>query len=211
MGEPLKHNVRLLLLCEGMNRRSPVFRASSLLTLLWACSVVAVSQYKAQDHVVRHLKEDQEWARKTGLSSAAVRKLRLLTEVSDDSDTLIDKLDARSLRSRNQILLVTTSGNGNCLDLYIFKRGNSDYRLIWSATEMPGGAGYCRASSYNPEASARAGKIVVKIPVFDYRRGVPQASDFYTYVWDGKIYRYAAKWPARVRAGERRVTSKRAI
>jgi hypothetical protein len=179
--------------------------------LLASCSVGAFSQYKAQDYVVRHLKEDKDWARKTGLSSTAVRKLRLLANVPDDSDTLIDSLDAKSLRSRNQILLVTTSGNGHCLDLYIFKRGSSNDRFIWSATEMPDGAGYCRASSYNPEAYARAGKIVVKIPVFDYQRGTPAGTDFYTYVWDGKIYQYGGSRRIGVRDRERRVVSKGAI
>lgn len=172
--------------------------ASFLFTLLSTSNLGASAQYQDQDYVARHLKEDREWARKSSLPAAAVRKLRLLAGVPDDSDTLIDSLDAKTLRSRNQILFVTTSGNGHCLDLYVFERRRDGYRLIWSATEMPGGAGYCRESPYNPEAYARSGKLVVKIPVFDYRRGVPKVTDFYTYVWNGKSYRYAGMRSAKV-------------
>jgi hypothetical protein len=181
-----------------------------LLALLSAPNLAAFAQYQEQDYVVRHLKEDREWARKSGLSAAAVRKLRLLAQVPDDSDTLIDSLDVKSLHSRNQILLVTTSGNGHCLDLYVFERRRTGYRLIWSATEMPSGAGYCRESPYNPEAYARAGKIVVKIPVFDYQRGVPKATDFYTYAWSGKSYRYVGRRSVKARKRGSYVSHRRA-
>lgn len=126
--------------------------ASSLLLALLSSNLVALAQHQEQDYVARHLKEDREWAHKSGLPVADIRKFRLLADTPDDSDTLIDSLDAKSLRSRNQVLLVTTSGNGHCLDLYIFERGRKDYRLTWSATEMPSGAGYCRESSNDPEA-----------------------------------------------------------
>ena len=172
---------------------------SFLLTFLSAPNLNAFAQYQEQDYVARHLKEDREWARKSGLSVAVVRNLRLLSDVPDDSDTLIDSIDAQSLRPRNQVLLVTASGNGHCLDLYVFERRRKDYRLIWSATEMPSGAGYCREGPYNPEAIVRAGKIVVKIPVFDYQRGVPKGTDFYTYVWNGKSYRYAGRRSVKTR------------
>jgi len=180
-----------------MRKGSFIVRAFFLLALLFAPNLVAFAQYQEQDYVARHLKEDREWARKTGLSAKSVRKLRLLADVPDDSDTLIDSLDAKSLRSRNQILLVTTSGNGHCLDLYVFER-RKDCRLVWSATEMPSGAGHCRESPYNPEVFVWAGRIVVKIPVFDYRRGVPKATDFYTYAWNGRSYRYAARRSVKV-------------
>ena len=164
--------------------------SSSFLLVLLSWNPVALAQYQEQDYVARHLKEDREWARKSGLRVADIRKLRLLANTPDDSDTLVDSLDAKSLRFRNQILLVTTSGNGHCLDLYVFKRGIKTFRLIWSATGMPSGAGYCRESSNDPEAYVRSGRIVVKIPVFDYRRAVPEATYFYTYNWNGKTYRY---------------------
>ena len=174
-----------------MSMRNGLFIiSSSFLLVLLSGNPVALAQYQEQDYVARHLKEDREWARKSGLRTTDVRKLRLLANTPDDSDTLVDNLDAKSLRSRNQILLVTTSGNGHCLDLYVFERGIKTFRLIWSATGMPGGAGYCRESSNDPEAYVRSGRIVVKIPVFDYRRAVPKATHFYTYNWNGKSYRY---------------------
>ena len=171
----------------------------SLLLALLSSNLVALAQYQKQDYVARHLKEDREWAHKSGLPIADILKLRLLADTSDDSDTLIDSLDAKSLRSRNQVLLVTTSGNGHCLDLYVFERGVKNYRLIWSATGMPSGAGYCRESSNDPAAYVQSGRIVVKIPVFDYRRGVPKATDFYTYIWNGRSYRYGGSRSVKMR------------
>jgi hypothetical protein len=185
--------------------------SSSFLLALLSSSPVALAQYQEQDYVVRHLKEDREWARKSGLRGADIRKLRLLAGTPDDSDTLIDSIDAKSLRSRNQILLVTTSGNGHCLDLYVFGRGIKNYRLIWSAIGMPSGAGYCRESSNDPAAYVRSGRIVVKIPVFDYRRGAPKATDFYTYIWNGKSYRYVGRRSVKIRKAGSSVSLKRAI
>ncbi len=162
-------------------------------------SFISFAQVQQQDYVARHLKEDREWARKSCLSTASIRKLRLLAGVPDESDTLIDSVDTKRLRSRNQILVVTTSGNGHCLDLYVFERRRKDHRLIWSATGMPSGAGFCRESSYNPEAYVRRGKIVVKIPVFDYQSGVRKSTDFYSYAWSGNSYRYVSRRSVRVR------------
>jgi hypothetical protein len=181
-----------------MRNRSFILGSSLLLALL-SSSLVALAQYQQQDYVARHLKEDRELARKSGLLVADIRKLRLLADIPDDSDALIDSLNAKSLRSRNQVLLVTTSGNGHCLDLYVFEHRRKDFRLIWSATAMPGGAGYCRESSNDPEAYVQAGRIVVKIPVFDYQRGVPKATDFYTYNWNGKSYRYGGSRSVKMR------------
>jgi hypothetical protein len=176
-----------------------IIKSSFLLVLLSASNLVAHAQYQEQDYVARHLKEDREWARKIGLAASTVRKLRLLADVPDDSDALIDSNDAKRLRSRNQLLLVTASGNGHCLALYVFERRRTDYWLIWSATEMHNGAGYCRESPYNPQAYVQSGRIVVRVPVFDYQRGVPKATDFYTYVWNSGSYQYAGRHSVKVR------------
>jgi hypothetical protein len=181
-----------------------------LLIGLLATPDVSAAQFQEQDYVARHSKEDREWARKTGLSAQAVRNLRLLADVPDDSDTLIDHIDARNLRARNQVLLVTTSGNGHCLELFVFARRGTRHKLIWSATEMPSGAGYCRQSSHNPEAYVtRSGSIVVKIPAFDYKKLKPEATDFYFYVWNGGVYKYAGNQAVSARHKQSRSQQRR--
>jgi hypothetical protein len=164
-----------------------------LLVLLFvASSIEGVAQYQEQDWVARHIKEDRQWAQKTGLSSAEVRKLRSLADVPDDSDTLIDSLIVKGLRARNHILLVTTSGNGHCLDLFVFLRKGDGLQRIWAESEMPDGGGFCRASPYNPVAYvSRSGKIIVRIPVFDMIKRKPKATWFYAFVWNGKTYKPA--------------------
>jgi hypothetical protein len=164
--------------------------AFTLVLLFVAASIDAVAQYQEQDWAARHAKEDREWARKTGLSAAEVRDLRLLADVPDDSDTLIDNLIVKGLRARNHILLVTTSGNGHCLDLFVFLRKGNEFERVWAEGEMPDGGGFCRASPYNPVAYVtRRGKIVVKVPVYDYSKGKPKAPYYYAFVWNGKTYK----------------------
>jgi hypothetical protein len=52
--------------------------SSSFLLALLSWNPVALAQYQEQDYVARHLKEDREWARNSGLPVADIRKLRLL-------------------------------------------------------------------------------------------------------------------------------------
>jgi hypothetical protein len=106
----------------------------------------------------------------------------------------IDNLDTETLRARDHILLITASGNGHCLQLTVFARERDDFRLVWSVTGTPSGAGFCRESPINPQAYATPdGKLVVKVPVFDYSKGAAKATDFYTYIWNGKAYEFAGK------------------
>ena len=79
-----------------------------------------------QDWAARHRAEDQQWAKKTGLTPDAVRQLRLMAEIGDGDNPYVDKLDIEGLSARNHIFLVTAAGNGHCLGLYVFaKRGVS--------------------------------------------------------------------------------------
>lgn len=168
--------------------------------LLFSLPFSVIAKFQEQDWVARLRKEDREWARKAGLSPEAMRKMRLSAGVPDDVADYVDYIDAKSLRARKHILFVIAGGgNGHCLSLYIFRRTN--YRLLWSAPGMPSGAGYCRESPYNPKAYvARGGKIVVKIPVFDYERGKAEAIDYYTYVWTGRTYKFAGSRTVKVHA-----------
>jgi hypothetical protein len=147
-----------------------------------------------QDWGARHQEEDRVWASRTGLMPEQVRELRLMADAPDDMNAYIDNLDTETLRARNHILLVTASGNGHCLQLAVFEREGDDFELIWSVTGTPDGAGFCRESPNNPEAYATPdGKLVVKVPVFDYSKGAAKATDFYTYIWNGKAYEFAGK------------------
>lgn len=163
-----------------------------LLSALLILCGYAADRAAAQDFAARHRQEDAAWAQKSGLSPATVRKLRLIAGVTDDTAERIVNLDASSFRARRHILLVSAGGNGHCLDLHVIARRRNSYRVVWSASEMPTGAGFCRESPENPEAYAADGsRVEIKIPVYDYERNAPEATRLLTYRWNGKTYKLA--------------------
>ena len=158
---------------------------TTVILLLGAVSIDASAQRELNKE--RRVREDYLWSRKSGLSKSAIREMRLLADVTDDSSELIDFVDAKSLRHRKQVLLVTADGNGHCLALYVFER-KKRYERVWSSAQLPGGGGYCRESPVNPKVYVKAGKIVVTIPVFDYQQNVSKPDNLYVYKWNGKTY-----------------------
>ena len=140
---------------------------------------------------------DRTWALKSGLTLEEIHRLRKLVGVENEADGYIDSIDSKTFKSRHHILVVTAGGNGHCLDLYVFAHRGAEFRRAWAAEEK----GYCRESPKNPESFATAdGKIVVKIPVYDYNRQANRAVDFYTYTWNGRTYKYVGKKTVNKRA-----------
>jgi hypothetical protein len=160
---------------------------------------------QGQDWVARHTEEDRVWAQRAGLTPEIVRKLRLRADVPDEEETYIDSLDAKGLRARNQIFLVTAAGNGHCLELFVFARRGSSVRKVWSVSEMPGGAGFCRASPRNPEAFVtRDGRIRVKIDYANYEALLANVeTEYFTYAWNGRTYKLVSHRKVRNRNPER--------
>lgn len=153
----------------------------------------SVAEFK-QAVVARHREEDRLWADRTNLTPEQVRHLRLMSDVPDDEEAYIDNLDTQNLKKLSHVLLVTASGNGHCLELIVFKRERDEFQHLWSTDETPNGAGFCRESPRNPEAFASAdGKIVVRVPVFDYNKGNTKSADIYIYAWNGKTYDFIGK------------------
>lgn len=161
-----------------------------------AGSVPASTQIVAevkQDLIARHLQEDRLWADRAHLTMEQVRQLRNMAEVADDEAAFIDNLDTQNLKKDNHILLVTSSGNGHCLELSVFEPKGESFQRVWSTDETPTGAGFCRESPKNPEAFASNGKITVKVPVFDYNKGTDKSVDIYVYSWNGHRYDFTGK------------------
>jgi hypothetical protein len=110
-------------------------------------------------------------------------------------------VDAASLRSRNQVLFVTHSGNGHCLHLYVFRNAGKENKALWELSGLPSEGGICREQMLPyPTAYARpTGDIVVQLPtgaawVKRERLGdypVSTALMVYTYRWDDATYKLA--------------------
>ena len=150
--------------------------------------VSASSAYTVQDPSKSlHVQEDQIWANKSGLPQRMVHQMRVRAGVDDESNEHVDFLDAKSLSHRKQVLLVTAGGNGHCLGLFVFQK-HAPYDMVWSTEGLSGGAGICRESPINPKAFISAGRIVLQVPVFDYKRNVSKGPNVYVFEWNGKTY-----------------------
>jgi hypothetical protein len=141
--------------------------------------------------------QDAIWAEKTGLLVGEVREMRIAAGIPDSAQNVrIDRIDAASLKQRNQILLV----EGVCGTLHVLERQMDGFREVWSLTKLPalpGWTGSSRATdSEQTVCLSRAkisviadSRIVVEVPVVldPFVRGAP-ASRF-TFAWDGSEYK----------------------
>jgi len=149
----------------------------------------------------RHEHEDQQWARKTGLTPGEVRSIRLLAGMTDDSSGWIAALDAVSLRARAQVLF-TEIGNGHCFRAHVLVRRPEGFSEVWSLDREPrppwtsGGSRSRSASNLCPQAPGKGpavhveggDRIVLEVPVLadPFLQTVPVSR--YVFVWNGKTY-----------------------
>jgi hypothetical protein len=165
--------------------RTPLLRTRAFFAILF---LSASSAYTVQDPSKSpDVQKDRIWAKKSGLPERMVRQMRVRAGVDDGSNEHIDLLDAKSLSHRKQVLLVTAGGNGHCLGLFVFQK-HAPYDMVWFTDGLSGGAGICRESPINPKAFVSAGRIVIQVPVFDYKRNVSKGSNVYVFEWNGKTY-----------------------
>ena len=171
----------------------------SALTLL-AWTGIAFAQ-RPPDLKALHDRDDQQWARKSGLSVNDVREIRILAGIADATDgAVIKHIDATSLKQRNHILFAE-AGNGHCMRLHVFERTAGAFREVWSLSDMPGpdwpigatasssGRGICQQGPRSPSVHATSeGRIVLEVPILSdpFQRTVPAAT--FSFAWDGSKY-----------------------
>ena len=149
----------------------------------------------------RHEREDREWARKSGLTAADVRTIRLLAGMTDTSSGWIGGLDAESLKARGQVLFAEF-GNGHCFGAHVLVRKPEGFAEVWSLNDEPrppwtsGGtrsrsaSGLClQAPGKGPSVHAEGGdRIVLEVPVLadPFLRTTPV--NRYRFAWNGRTY-----------------------
>jgi len=168
-------------------RRRPLL--TILLTLLLA-SLAAAQNWKQV-----HKKDEERWAKATGLDTFTIHKLwRSASRVADekDDDSRIANLDLTGLAERHDVLLVTYAGENNCLTLTVFRQiSESKFKKIWSVEQPPDGTGFCDNKFGSAAAEATNGAIGVRVP-----RSVADGEVTYTvyvYAWNGITYRLASE------------------
>ncbi|HXB74569.1 MAG TPA: hypothetical protein VNY05_40415 [Candidatus Acidoferrales bacterium] len=147
-----------------------------------------------------HDLEDQQWARKSGLTVSDVRALRLLAGMTDATwGAAILNIDAISLKSRNHILFA--EAGGHCMRLHILERSATGVAEIWSLNEIPGpiwphgkmanrpGLGICSPAPKAPNAYVTPdGRIALEVPMLTdpFLRTLPVST--YLFTWNGSKY-----------------------
>jgi hypothetical protein len=146
------------------------------------------------------------WAGKTGLSADRIATMWRRAMGEDAEERFgegIETIDARSLRKRNQILFVTSAGNGHCLHLYIFRNSPKNSQPLWEEDRLPNGGGICHEQlmPYPTAYASPKGEIIVQVPTAAawVKRDAPlndypisTALMIYAYRWNGTTYRLAS-------------------
>lgn len=158
---------------------------------LTVCFLFLAGHVFAQNWKQVHKKDDEKWAKATGLDPFTVHKLwRAASHATDeqDDDSRIANLDLQGLAERHDVLLVTYAGEKNCLTLTVFRQlSETQFSKVWSVNRLPDGNGFCDTAAGSADAEAHDGEIVVRIPL--------SAAEYmlYGYEWNGITYRLAGQ------------------
>ena len=144
----------------------------------------------AQNWKQVHKKDEEKWAKATGLDTFTVHKLwRAASRVPNENDdeSRIAELDLQGLAERHDVMLVTYAGENNCLTITVFRQlSESKFDKVWSVEQPPDGTGFCDTSFGSAKAVAENGAITVRMP-----RSLPNGTNYtlYHYEWKGITYR----------------------
>jgi hypothetical protein len=159
------------------------------------CSTIAL----AQDWKQVRKADEAKWAKETRLDPGTIHKLwrqasRAANDKDKDDDSRIADLDVEGLAERNQVLLVTYTGEKNCLTLTVFRQYSATtFSKLWSVEQGPDGQGFCDSPFGNASADVVKSVIEVRVPQ------APDASNGYAnyavfdYEWNGITYRFTGK------------------
>ena len=148
----------------------------------------------AQNWKQVHKKDEEKWAKTTSLDVYTIHKLwRAASTAADekDDDSRIANLDLDGLAERHDVLLVTYTGEKNCLTLTVFRQfSETKFDKVWSVERAPDGAGFCDSELGSAKAYAENGAVLVRVPP------TPAGGSsyiLYRYEWNGITYRLTDK------------------
>ena len=179
-------------------------RSIMRILLVLAAGLVCAGIVPAQIESLSRGDPDTNLARKSGLTVAETRSLRMAMGIPDTPfSRSISAIDANSLKPRNHILVVESQRT--CLVLHVFERGPSGFREIWSLSAVPSpdslfgpsestqSQRICAQAPIPPRVRGTAdARIVLEIPVLDdpSQRAFPPY--IYSFSWDGSVYKLDA-------------------
>ena len=182
---------------KARTTRTSPFTASPVVALVAACILLISSGSLAQDWKQVRKADEAKWAKATGLDPRTIHKLwRQASQVANekDDDSRIANLEVEGLSDRHQVLLVTYTGEKNCLTLTVFRQYSATaFSKLWSVEQDPDGQGFCDSPFGNASADVVKSVIEVRVPQ------APNASNgyanyvVYDYEWNGITYRFTGK------------------
>jgi hypothetical protein len=170
--------------------------SNTILGMVWIACIGATSAQTDYGRLVKaqHERDDQEWARKSGLPAGDVRAIRMFEGMTDTTPGVIRNLDAESLKARQHILLVEALG-GACTRVHVLQRKDDGFAEVWTLTRLPhhiwgvtegpqSGTG-CLAGTAHATPD---GGIVLEVRVHNdpFQRTIP--TDTYVFQWKGSKY-----------------------
>ncbi len=161
-----------------------------------ACLLLISLPSFAQNWKQVHKKDEEKWAKTTGLDVYTIHKLwRAASRAPDENsdESRIADIDLDGLAERHEIMLVTYAGENNCLTITVFRQlSDAKFNKIWSVEQPPDGTGFCDSSLGTAKAVAENGAITVRVP-----RATPTKDGaiytLYSYQWNGITYRMAGE------------------
>ena len=110
-----------------------------------------------------------------------------------DDDSSIELLDANVLRSRQQILMITSAGIPKCITVTVFSAGRG-YQKLWQENQGPDSYGFCDNLGIPVVVNiTKEGKIEVTTAVFPDEKDASHAiTRTYLYQSDGGSYAWSA-------------------
>ena len=142
-----------------------------------------------------HREDETKWARRAGLSAASVRQLwRMASHFADESedDSRVEQVDPDSLAAQHQILVVTSSGERNCLTVSVFSMPQKNsFHKVWSEQQAPSGEGFCDTPFGEAEVRVWNYAIWISIPEGKDEQ-IPNQLPLvvFQYGWDKGTYRF---------------------
>src|SRR5664280_303265 len=162
-----------------------------------ACVLLISTGSLAQDWKQVRRADEIKWAKTTRLDPRTIHKLwRQASHAASENDdeSRIADIDVEGLSERNQVLLVTYTGEKNCLTLTVFRQYSpTTFSKLWSVEQGPDGQGFCDSPFGNARADVVKSVIEVRVPQ------APDASNGYAnyvvfdYEWNGITYRFTGK------------------
>lgn len=177
-----------------MSLRNPTLRRP--LALACASVLLWIPSFCQDSFEEIHREDFARWSQATALSPTDVHRMWRSTShyaKESDDDSSIELLDANVLRSRQQILMVTSAGIPRCITVAVFSSARG-YQKLWQENQGPDNQGFCDNLGISVAVNVtKEGKIEVTTAVSPDEKDPSHAvTRTYLYQWDRNSYAWSA-------------------